>query len=435
MLPRAYQINTLPRWAYFLLSALCACMGFWASYITLQYFEHGAKALETDVALQGLAVAAALMFVASEMAAFSLAALLTEKQLWARRWQLYAFAGAVLALEVCTIVAVQMALTVGADMTQTSVSDTVADLQKQIATAEANAKTYTATAESLRAADQLKKALAQTDKATAESAKASQLYDRLALARTQKRPTMAGMLGEKTALAYAVARGVLVSLGGLVFFGVAGALLRAGRGGTMSTDQQILELLHEIRGTPGLLGAPVAPAQTVAPAAAPALASFKPVGTVAPAGVPTGLSYGSKMTLAGAGALAAMAAPMAQAAPVVTAPNPAHTLAPTAPNPAHSLASTAPESAHTVAPTAPELAQKRKARKVQGVQLDTGTTGLGAARYNRIKAAVMAGKLTPSTRAIQGAEGGSGDVVRAYLQQLEKDGVTVRKGRGYVLAK
>lgn len=187
-------------------------------------------------------------------------------------------------------------------------------------------------------------------------------------------------------------------------------MLRAGRGG-VSVDAQIIELLHEIRRTPAALAALAAPAPAPAPAldapAAPALASFKP------AGVPPVVSYGGKAMFAGAGALAAMAAPMAQAAPVVTAPNPAHTLA----------------------PTAPESAQKRKARKVQGVQLDTGTSGLGAARYNRIKAAVMAGKLKPSTRALQTAEGGSGDVVRAYLQQLEKDGVTVRKGRGYVLAK
>ena len=90
--------TTLPRWLYIALGLACIPMGLWASWITLQYFEHGAAALEADPALSSLALSAAMMFVSSEMAAFGLAAVLTERQLWARRWLLTGFAAAVLVL-------------------------------------------------------------------------------------------------------------------------------------------------------------------------------------------------------------------------------------------------------------------------------------------------------------------------------------------------
>jgi hypothetical protein len=101
----------------------------------------------------------------------------------------------------------------------------------------------------------------------------------------------------------------------------------------------------------------------------------------------------------------------------------------------------APKQAHTGAPeqaqSATQPAAKKRVRtataRAQGTKLDTGTTGHAATRYNRIKAAVKAGKLKPSTRALQAAEGGGGAVVAAYLQQLETDGVIVRTGRGYEL--
>jgi len=70
-----------------------------------------------------------------------------------------------------------------------------------------------------------------------------------------------------------------------------------------------------------------------------------------------------------------------------------------------------------------------------GSKIDTGTSGNAAMRYGRVKAAVAAGRLRPSVRAIQASEGGGGIVARRYLQQLESDGVIVRKGRGYAVVK
>ncbi|MEN9374485.1 MAG: hypothetical protein RIR79_2037 [Pseudomonadota bacterium] len=131
--------RNLPRWGYVVLALVCASMGVWASYVTLEYFKHGAMALESDKSLQELATFAALMFVASEMGAFLIAAMMTERDLRARRWALTLFAFAVLGLEVCTIVAVQLALTTGADNHQLDVRQAEIDLRSRIAAIESDA--------------------------------------------------------------------------------------------------------------------------------------------------------------------------------------------------------------------------------------------------------------------------------------------------------
>jgi len=453
--------HAMPRWAYLALALACAGMGLWSSIVTLQFFEHGATALETDAALQALAKGAALLFVFGEMAAFTLAALLTGRALQARRWMLYGFAGAVLLIEIFTISAVQMAMVTGADLTQTSVAGDLADLQKQIDAAEKSAASFTATAEALRADKQVSKAMKADDKATAERDKASRLYDRLETARKSKRPTLTGLLGEKTALSYAIARGILVSLAGLVFFGTAGALLRSARGGALSVDQQILELLHKIHGGPAVPAqaaeiVALAPAQTVAPAPAPAPApaSFKPVGTVAPKDASTGFSYTSKTMMAGAGLLAATAAPMAHSAPAVPAAGvskPIHAGVSETIHADHANegSSDASNAAPAVLETSPagvskpihdgvlkpiqQIVKKPRAKRAVSAKLDTGVEGHAGARFKRIRAGVVSGKIRPSVRGIQAVEGGSQEVVADYLRQLETEGLIVRAGRGFAL--
>lgn len=444
----AIHTNILPRWAYLALALACLCMGLWASYITLQYFEHGAKALETDVALQALAVAASVMFVASEMGAFGMAAVLTERQLKARSRMLTGFAAAVLALEVWTIVAVQMALTSGADLTQTTVQTQEKDLRARIALIEADAAAKRATADQQRAtaktAYELHLAGKSSDKAAAEQAKTTALYDELKAVQAQKRPTLTGLMGEKTALFYAVVRGVLVSLAGLVFFGTAGALLRAARGGAQSVDHQLLALLHELRGTP--IHA-VLQAQAVAPAApAPAQASYRPAATVAPAGEPVGVSYSSKMMLAGAGALAAAApvavhahAPAAPAAPVIAdragsvivdTPAPADESALAALDEA-ALASSEP--VITDRPDAPTKARKARVAR-DSLAMDSGTGPLDGFRYRRAVAGVKGGKIKPSIAGLYEGVQATAPTARRFLAAMAGAGVIVPKGRGWVLA-
>jgi hypothetical protein len=394
-------------------------MGLWSSIVTLQFFEHGAKALETDKDLQALALAAALLFVFGEMAAFTLPALLPGRALQARRWMLYGFAGAVLAIEVFTISAVQMAMVSGADLTQTSVADNVADLQKQIATVEANAKTYAATAESLRAADQLKKATAYADKATAEQAKASQLYDRLEKARTQKRPTLTGLLGEKTALSYAIARGVLVALSGLVFFGTAGALLHAARGGSLSVDQQILALLHELRGTPGAPAAPVlhlvkpAPAESEEETPAPA--------AKAPAKAPED----EKQPFGFIPATSKLTATSNDTPVIVDTPPPVIVDTCVIDTPVN-------DDTPALRPRTP-----RAPRSERGEIMDTGTGEHDGHRFRRALALIKAGQARPSQDGLFKAVRASRPVADRYLAAWAAAGLIEENpdGPGWVLAK
>lgn len=422
-------INTLPRWAYIALGIACLPVGAWASFITLQYFEHGAKALESDISLQALAVMAATMFVVSEMSAFTMAALMTEQQLFARRWMLTLFAGAVMLLEVCTIVAVQLALTAGAAMNQTTTTEQERDLRARIATIEASASAKRATADKQRLgardAYELRLSAKSNESATTELAKTESLYAELAKVQANKRPTLVGLLGEKMALIYAVSRGVLISIGGLVFFGTAGALFRFARSASNKSRS------NETANKPATI--------------APAPASFKVAESVAPKDYSSGLAYSSKMTLAGAGALAAMAAPVAHSAPapvhekapavpsVATANSASETVHPSA---SVSVQSSAPESApHGASETVQSgasvsvqsIAKKPRVKRAVSAKIDTGTDGKAAARFKRIKAGVVARKIRPSIRGIQSVEGGSQDVVMDYLRQLETEGVLDRK--------
>lgn len=237
-------VHHLPRWGYIALTVVCVGMGVWAGYVTLEYFKHGARALESDAELQALALVAALMFVASEMGSFLIAAMMTERQLWARRWALTLFAFSVLGLEVCTIVAVQLALTTGADMGQATIAQREKDLRGRIADIESDAAitrdagaTQTMAAKGIKDAGARAWALQQASKtvgkASARSAELSRLHEQLEALTAQKRPTLVGILGKDNALYYAVARGILISMGGLVFFGAAGAFLRMARGGSV----------------------------------------------------------------------------------------------------------------------------------------------------------------------------------------------------------
>ena len=431
-------INTLPRWAYIALGIACLPVGAWASFITLQYFEHGAKALESDISLQALAVMAATMFVVSEMAAFTMAALMTEQQLFARRWMLTLFAGAVMLLEVCTIVAVQLALTAGAAMNQTTTTEQERDLRARIATIEASASAKRATADKQRLgardAYELRLSAKSNESATTELAKTESLYAELAKVQANKRPTLVGLLGEKMALIYAVSRGVLISIGGLVFFGTAGALFRFARSASNKSRS------NETANKPATI--------------APAPASFKVAESVAPKDYSSGLAYSSKMTLAGAGALAAMAAPVAHSAPAVPAaapvnvdiPNPINVDIP-APmktgvsSPANDdvLSDAKPVNVDISNPVnvdIPDTPKKaRKARVVRdGAVMDSGLSEHDGARYRRALAGVKSGKLRPSIAGLAVGVDASAPVARRYLAAMFDAGVIVKTGRGYALA-
>ena len=476
--------RNLPRWGYVLLAIICTAMGVWASYVTLEYFRHGAKALESDKEMQALALLAALMFVASEMGAFLIAAMLSERQLRVRRWMLTIFAFCVLGLEVCTIVAVQLALTTGADNHQLDVRQAELDLRGRIAAIESNAAIArdTAAAQSM-AARGLKTANDRSwnlhlanktlNKASANNAELNQLHGQLAGIMAQKKPTLVGVLGKDNALYYAVARGILISFGGLVFFGTAGALIRMARNGAVSNHA--VSESHEQE-----------PVQSSTPA------TFEQPNAATPKGASRSWNPFNRQNVAAAGIAAGAAGSMGMAHAIPT-------IAPTAPMQRGQVMDiegktvsrddalkvvaelekaglvsknedglysdkygrttglsfnknlvtgeiTAKEHIQTNMPVAdghiqsdiPSISKRirKTASKPTGKQMDTGTTGKSATRYNRIKAGVLSGYIRPSINAIVNLEGEfvGQSVAREYVEAMEKEGVLVKEGRFWKVA-
>ncbi len=422
--------RNLPLWGYVLLALVCASMGAWASYVTLEYFQHGARALESDRELQALALLAAMMFVASEMGAFLIAALMPEKELWLRRWALTGFAFAVLGLEVCTIVAVQLALTTGADMEQVTITQREKDLRGRIADIESDAAiTRDAGAVQAMAAKNIKDAGARAwalqqatktvTKASARSVELNRLHEQLEALTAQKRPTLVGVLGKENAMYYAVARGILISMGGLVFFGTAGALARMAR------------------------GVVAAKPESVAPESKP-VDEPKPEQAKAPAFTQNGLApSGESLWTEGESSWTKWnpftinnAAAASIAVGTAGSMGMAHALPTIAPEPVEHIQSDIPATSEHIQSDIPKMPKQTRKTAVKVAQMDTGTTGNAATRYNRIKAGVLAGKIRPSINALMNLEGEyvGQAVAREYISAMERDGVLVKDGRFWKLA-
>lgn len=408
--------NHLPRWGYIVLSIACAAMGVWASFVTLEYFRHGARALESGVELQALALVAAMMFVASEMFAFLIAAMLTEKQLWARRWALTMFAFAVLFLEVCTIVAVQLALTTGADMGQATIAQREKDLRGRIADIESDAAinrdagaTQTNAAKSIKDAGArawaLQQAAKTVNKASSRAGELNRLHEQLEALTAQKRPTLVGILGKDYALYYAVARGILISMGGLVFFGTAGALVRMARNARAAKE--------------AVLDAEPAPTQSTANHSQSTTPDHSQSTTPAPSFARDGIAPKDAATN-----WQPMARHAGLALGVASLAGMAHAMPTIAPTPTNHSQSTTPDHSQS---TTPPKAKKPRVRAELGY-MDTGTTGNAATRYNRVKKGVEARKIRPSINALVNLEGEQiGDKrAREYLDAMVRDGVLVK---------
>ena len=423
----------LSRRAYILLALLAACIGLASSVVTTQFFIIGLNRTEPDALARDALIAAGVLMIVTELAAFGLAAMLPKKLLRALRWRLMACGLALLAFEAATIYVTQVTLVKSSESVAGATSTRMANLQASIDSRRAAAAGLLANgvkqSGSVHGFNRSAGASALSQSLAADK-QTGAMVNELATLQAGKTPTLTDVLGEFWMLVYAVARALLISMMGLVMFGAAGALLRSARGVSA--------------------GATAVPGATVAPS--PKLADYTQP-TIAPKGVPTGVGYRKAAMMAGV-PLAAMSASMAHAAPKAPGvpagagaseqshPAPAGASEQSHPGKTGATERTHPGAtaqAHPASASKAQTAAKKKAWAAtavpDGAKLDAGTTGKAATRYNRIKAAVKAGTLKPSMRAIQASEGGGGVVVRRYLQQLEADGVIVSKGRGYAVVK
>lgn len=231
--------------------------------------------------------------------------------------------------------------------------------------------------------------------------------DELAKVREQRKPTPTELLGEDGALYYAVARGLLVSCAGLVFFGAAGALLRAARTAEAGTGA-VPAGLPGVRFTaPGVVPQPANDGGFNLPHTGTGHGRTWAWGAAA---LPLGL------------ATASLAPQPAQANPQSGVLIRAH----------QERATPSIESHPTPSAKAKRQQQANPARP--GTKVDTGVTAVDGSRYQRVRSGVMAGTIKPSTRGIQKVEGGGTRTVRGYLAELEREGLIQRHRRGYVLA-
>ena len=380
----------LPAWAYTALALLAVVAGLVAAAITTQFFTLGLSRTEADPLARQALVMAGVLMVAVEVAAFGVAALLPRRLLRSARVTLLSLGLALLAFEAVTLYVTQVALVRAAQASHQGQATRVAELSASIASQRATVATLRETAAHHAAsrhswvresgATVARQALAAESRLLAQA-------DELAQLEAAAVPTLTDTLGEAGMIAYAVARSLLVVLMGVVLFGVAGALLRVRRG--------------------------------LSPAAAPAAVA------AAPLPAPTSASKAPAMKSLGGRYAAPLAASLV--APAIAAPVPA-IIAP--------AAAAAPSAARTLQPAAAaeKNPPKRRATVRSAAVRDTGTSADDGARFERVRAAILAGTVKPSLRAIWQVERASQRVASRYLAAMEAAGELKRHGQGYVLA-
>ena len=398
-------IYALPKVARVFLLAFAVSIGVWASHVNLEFFKHGATALEADLSLRDLVITAAYLLVVAEMASFLLAGLMPGRELFARRWALYGVAGAVLAFDVGTITAVQISITSRDAIGQGAIAQQIDDIRKRIASIESSAAQLSAAAEKETASNnqwvQVQGAKDAKEAARLKSTVAP-LYDQISALESQRRPALMGVfcaldpdesctVGKRLSIGYVVARGLLVSCIGLVFFGAAGAIFRTLYAAGSGKERPHVET--------------------------PATQERPHVGTPSPS---FGVSWPSWL---GAGALGAgltLSGVSANANP------PSMPVSEAARTPS-------PEPEKTPSPE-PEKTPTTPAKPTREATVkDTGTGADDGARYGRILAAVRARSLEPSIRAIKSAAR-CGDVVATrYRDRMAQDGIIERTtdGKGW----
>lgn len=421
----------LPAWSYIALAIVTAAIGLATSGVTAQFFIIGLQQLEADALARDALVAAGILMILTELAAFGLSALLPTQRLRALRWQLMACGVLLVGFEGVTIYATQVALARTSENAHASIGSRITNLEQTISAQRASAAALRAAgardAESKypwirqQSADTLRQAVQIERRMEPLSAELQKLH-------SQQRPTLKDALGDAGVLWYSVVRSLLISIMGLVMFGASGALLRAARSGRA-------------------LPAPVAQPDT---AAVPQPATVaQPHTSAAPANA---LPADVPQPLFGAGAgkwQAGMAVGAAAITPVAAfaAPSPAtaasvqHGATDTVPNTAANTVFT--EGMNTVWNTV-EHGQNNHTNTVdrpvehsaaaQQTQFDPIEPSRDA-RYDHLRAGVEKGVLKPSVRSLMGVSAMSTATARRYLQQMLEEGVIVKAGQGYTLAK
>ena len=227
----AVEAVHLPRWVYMALAAMTATIGLAASGVTAKFFILGLERLEPDPMARSILVATGLLMIATELAAFGIAALLPANKLRSVRRKLIATGLLLLAFEAATICMTQGALDQASESAAMASTQRVQELQATIQARRAAAQSLRANGTQQSASSnswtRTLGAAALRDALKVED-QIGPLASELAQLQAAERPTTASVLGAQGVVVYGLARGLLISAMGLVMFGVAGAFLREG---------------------------------------------------------------------------------------------------------------------------------------------------------------------------------------------------------------
>lgn len=454
----ANRLSDLSPGAAVLIGAAAFAVGIAINVDNAKFFAHGIELIMPDGALRQTRIEAGYLMVIAELFFFFIASMVRGPG--SGRWRLAftVMALSLAAFETVTIYSTQAAIGRAGVAEVTGTDSRIEQLQASIAAHRRNAAALLEagqhSSQSVIAASRADGARSIRD-AAALDAQAQSLSAELDQLHASRRPTMESILGDDGAQAHNAAFAILLMLSGMLLTSSAGwfvgnarlawAARQLGAAGRWARDGAArVAVPAAVAGSAAMMGT-----------AAHAAPSPAPVARMVPAPTPSSIRYSIMPVAAPAQDRARADTLHCTDASTPAQGNCAH--ADTVAATECADASTPPQDdrahADTAAPadcadadTVPAVRAQAKASRSQrrtpradrvedGQKIDTGTKGKSAARYLRVRAAVTAGQLKPSVRAIQAAEGGGTVVVRRYLQSLVDEGLIARKanGQGYEL--
>lgn len=422
------RLSNLSPGAAVLIGALAFAVGIAINVDNAKFFAHGIELIMPEGALRDTRIEAGYLMVIAELLFFFLAAMVRGPGSAGWRTAFTAMALALAVFETVTIYSTQAAIGRAGVAEVTGTDSRIEQLQASITQQRETARALRASGERSAASDYRDSRIAgmqAIDRAAALEARTAQLSAELGALHASRRPTMESILGPDGAQAHNAAFSILLMLSGMLLTSSAGWFVGNARMGWAA--RKLGDAGRWARDGAAKVAMPAAAAGVVAmsPAAfaAPAPATPAPQSLAAAAPSPSSIRYSVPLAAVPAVLDRARADTADRARASTPAPTERADADTVQPPPASAKASRSQRRA------------PRATRVEDGQKLDTGTEGKAAARYQRVRAAVVSGQVKPSVRAIQSAEGGGTVVVRRYLQTMADEGLIERKpsGQGYVL--
>lgn len=409
--------------AYAFIACMSLALGLMALYVSREYAQANLTVLGLDKAALDVRSYSIDLLLLADIALVFTAAMMPRVKFAKLRWKLLTLAAAIWAFDVLATyqarIGIVMQGTSIAESTDLHTSQLKASIESARATAAGLRESAAKQATSIFPASRADGAASLRAAADADQ-RAEAMTAQLAALSKGKAPTEESVWGRWTPWKM-FAEVLLIGLVNLAMFILTGEMVRSAR---------------DVRGS-----------AAAKPASAPTAATAAPKASALPRWT-SAMPKASPAYAAAAVPLGAMGAPLATFAPPLPTPPsisvpsvvkqshpaPAGVTVQTHQAPTGVITRTQPEQVKTDT-AKPAKAKKGSAAKpvTDGKKMDSGTDGKTAARYKRVKAAVIAGTLKPSTRSINAAEDAGNVVSRRYLAKLAEEGVIERDGRVWVL--